>query len=333
MKHKAAFFNAARRAASALGTLALALGACKAAQAQQDWPARPVRIIVPWGPGGAVDVAARKMAQKLTQQTGQSFIVENKPGATGTIGAGLVARAEPDGYTLVANDTTHSLLPYIFKQLPFDPARDLQPVAAFLFAPLALAVNADSPYKTLKDLLDKARSAPGTVTYGSGGPGTTPHFTAEGLAIATGVKFMHVPFKGAAEATQAVLSHTIDFQFASTTGLMGPAQGGKLRLLAVSGDKRLAVLPNTPTFAEAGVKNFGVVNWTGIWAPKGTPPAIEQRLQHEIATAMSSADMQTFAQDMGADPKYADAKAFTQMLSDSSAMWSAVANQIGFVKH
>lgn len=331
MKYRV-FSNPGKFLTALLGTATLLLGA-GTAHAQEQWPAHPVRIIVPYGPGGAVDVATRKIAQKLTEQTGQSFIVENKPGATGTIGVNYVAQAKPDGYTLVANDTTYSLLPYIFKKLPFDPAHDLQPVAAFLFAPMALAVNADSPYKSLSDLLAKAKAAPGTVKFGSGGPGTTPHFAAEGLAIAAHVKFMHIPFKGAAEATQALLGHVIDFQFASTTGIMGPVQGGNLRLLAVSGDTRLAVLPEVPTFAQAGVKDFhGVVNWTGLWAPKGTPPAVMSRLQSEIAKAMASSDMQTFAHKMGADPRYVDAKGFARMLHDSGAMWSKVAHAIAFEK-
>lgn len=298
--------------------------------AADAWPNRPVRIVVPYGPGGAVDVATRKMAQMLSSQTGQSFVVENKPGATGTIGVSQVARATPDGYTLVANDTTYSLLPYIFKKLPFDPAEDLQPVSAFVFAPMALAVSADSSSHTLDDLIAQARAKPNMITYGSGGPGTTPHFAAEALGLATGVKFMHVPFKGAAEATQAVLGKVIDFQFASTTGVMGPVQGGQLKLLAVSGDKRLPVLPDVPTFAEAGVKDFGVVNWTGLWVPKGTPPEVTERLQREIATAMASEEMKTFATKMGAEPRAADATEFRGILADSGQMWGKVVRSIGF---
>ncbi|CAO3934504.1 tripartite tricarboxylate transporter substrate binding protein [Achromobacter mucicolens] len=321
-----------RRAALALAAALplLASGLAQAADAADAWPSRPVRVVVPYGPGGAVDVATRKMAQMLSTQTGQSFIVENKPGATGTIGVSQVARAAPDGYTLVANDTTYSLLPHIFKQLPFDPAKDLQPVSAFVFAPMALAVSSDSPYRKLDDLIAQARAKPDLITYGSGGPGTTPHFAAEGLALATQVKFMHVPFKGAAEATQAVLGKVIDFQFASTTGVMGAVQGGQLRLLAVSGDKRLAVLPDVPTFTEAGVKDFGVVNWTGLWAPKGTPAAVTQRLQSEIAKAMASDEMQTFATKMGAEPRAAGTAEFSRILADSGVMWGNVARNIGY---
>ena len=292
-------FNARRAllSATALACLGLLAGT---AQAQSAWPSKIVKIVVPYAPGGAVDVVTRKMAQKLTEQTGQSFIVENKPGATGTIGANFVAQAQPDGHTLLANDTTYSLLPHIFKKLPFDHATQLVPVSAYVFAPMGLAVNAGSKYKTLADLTAQAKAAPNTVTYGTGGPGTTPHFASEALGIASGVNFMHIPYKGAGEATAGLLSQTIDFQIASTTGLMGNVKGGKLRLLAVSGDQRLAALPDVPTFHQAGVPWRGVVNWTGLWAPKSTPAEVVQRLQKEIATAMASDDMKQFAQGMGA---------------------------------
>lgn len=319
--------NITRRAAA---FLCLAGGCAPFAALADTYPSRPVRIIVPYAPGGAVDVVTRKMAQKLTEQTGQTFFVENKAGATGTIGAQQAAKSEPDGYTLVANDTTYSLLPHIFKKLPFDHATDLVPVAAYVFAPMALAVNAQSRFKSLPDLVAEAKAQPNKVSYGSGGPGTTPHFASEALGIAAGVNLMHVPFKGAAEATQAVLSNTIDFQIASTTGLMGNVKGGKMRLLGVSGDKRLPALPEVPTFREAGVPWNGVLNWTGLWAPKGTPTAVTARLQKEIATAMATPDMKAFAEGMGAEPRQVGAETFGRMLKESTEAWGKVVSHTGF---
>ncbi len=296
----------------------------------QAWPAKPVKIIVPYAPGGAVDVVTRKMAAKLQEQTGQSFFIENKAGATGTIGITQVLQSPADGYTLLANDTTYALLPHIFKKLPFDHAHDLLPVSAFVFAPMGVVVKADSRFKTLADLLAEARKAPNTLSYGTGGAGTTPHFISEALGIAAGVNFMHIPYKGAGEATMAMLSGTIDYQVASTPGVMGNVKGGKARLLAVSGSKRLAALPEVPTFAEAGLKNFGLINFTGLWAPKGTPQAVIDRLQKEVATAMASADMQAFATSIASEPGHWDAATFAKDLAERTSTWGKVAANTAF---
>ena len=296
----------------------------------QTWPAKPVKIVVPYAPGGAVDVVTRKMAAKLQEQTGQAFIVENKAGATGTIGLASVVQAPADGYTLAANDTTYALLPHIFKKLPFDYQKDLLPVSAFVFAPMGVVVKADSKYKTLGDLIGAAKAEANKVTYGTGGAGTTPHFVSEGLGIAAGVHFMHVPYKGAGEATLAMLAGTIDFQVASTPCVMGNVKGGKARLLAVSGSKRLSALPDVPTFAEVGVKNFGLINFTGLWAPKGTPQAVIDRLQKEIAVAMASPDMRAFAENIASEPGYWDAAAFAKDLSERTEYWGKVAANTAF---
>lgn len=310
-----------------LAAAALTLSSLAQAQA---WPARPVKIVVPYAPGGAVDVVTRKLAAKLQEQTGQTFFIENKSGAAGTIGLVSVVRAPADGYTLAANDTTHALLPHIFKKLPFDHEHDLLPVGAGVFAPMAVVVKAESRHKTLAELVSAAKARADRVSYGTGGAGTTPHFVSEALGIATGVNFMHIPFKGAGEATLALLSGTIDFQIASTPGVMGQVKGGKVRLLAVSGSKRLAALPEVPTFAEAGVPHFGLVNFTGLWAPKGTPAAVLERLQKELAVALAAPDMQAFAHGIAAEPGYWDAAAFGKELQQRTQQWGKVVANTAF---
>jgi tripartite-type tricarboxylate transporter receptor subunit TctC len=307
------------------------IAVCAAVLAQaQTWPAKPVKIIVPYPPGGAVDVVTRKMAAKLQEQTGQAFYVENKAGATGTIGIQQAIQSAADGYTLVANDSTYALLPHIFKKLPFDYAKDLVPVGAFVFAPMSVVVKGDSKYKTLADLVGAAKAAPDTITYGTGGAGTTPHFASEALGIAAGVNFLHVPYKGAGEATLALLSGTIDYQMASTPGVMGNVKAGKVRVLAVSGNKRNAALPDVPTFAEAGVKYAGLINFTGLWAPKGTPQPVIDRLQKEMATVMATADMKSFVEGIASEPGYWDAAAFAKDLTERTAFWGKVAANTAF---
>jgi tripartite-type tricarboxylate transporter receptor subunit TctC len=312
---------------AAIGVFILGLSGLVHAQA---WPAKPVKIIVPYPPGGSVDVVTRKMAAKLQEQTGQTFFVENKAGATGTIGLSQVVQSPADGYTLAANDTTYALLPHIFKKLPFDHAQDLLPVGAFVFAPMSVAVKADSKFRTLGDLVTAAKAEPNRITYGTGGAGTTPHFVSEALGIAAGADFMHIPFKGAGEATLGMLSGTVDFQVASTPGVMGQVKGGKARILAVSGARRLAVLPDVPTFTEAGLKNFGLINFTGLWAPKGTPQAVVDRLQKEIAVAMASADMKAFAEGIASEPGHWDSAAFAKDLAERTAYWGKVAANTAF---
>jgi len=312
---------------AAIATAALAASTAAFAQA---WPAKPVRIIVPYPPGGAVDVVTRKMAARLQEQTGQTFFVENKAGATGTIGLAAVVQAPADGYTLAANDTTFALLPHIFRKLPFDYEHALVPVAAYVFAPMTVAVKADSKFKTLAEMVATAKAEANKVSYGTGGAGSAPHFVSEALGIAAGVNFLHVPFKGAGEATLGMLSGTIDFQVASTPGIMSQVKGGKARLLGVSGTKRLASLPEVPTFAEAGVRFPGLINFTGLWAPKGTPQAVIDRLQKEVAAAMASADMKAFADGIASEPGYWDAATFAKDLQERTAYWGRIAANTAF---
>ena len=243
-----------------------------------------------------------------------------------------MARSPGDGYTLTANDTTYSILPQVFKKLPWDYAHDLVPVAGFNFAPTTVVVAATSPFKTLGDMVAYSQAHPGKLNYGTGGAGTMPHFATVALEGVSGLRATHVPFKGAGEATLALLSGTIDFQIASTPGVMGQVRGGKVRLLAVSGEQRLKALPDVPTFAQAGAPDYKVVNFTGLWAPKGTPEAVLETLRKNIAKAMASADVQSFANDLGAVPGVVSGQAFADKLKSDAQLWEAVAAKVGIDK-
>ena len=313
-----------KRAALAFAGFILAL--CFQAFAQQ-WPTKPVKIVVPYPPGGAVDVATRRVAEKLTSQLGQAFVVENKPGASSTIGAQFVAKSAPDGYTLMANDMSYSMLPYVFKSLPFDQEKDLVPVSTTMFAPYAIAVKADSPYKNLQDLIKAAKAAPGKLTFGSGGPGSAPHFATESLSMAANMELTHIPYKGAGEAMTALISGQIDVLMSSVPSLMAQAKGGRARILAVSGDKRLPAIPEVPTFKEAGMKDWGILNFNGLWAPKGTPPAVIAKLQGEIAKAVADPEVRAFFESQGGLPGGTRSDEFAKLVQSTTKNWAAVAEK------
>ena len=314
-----------------LGIACLALVSSLQATAQQ-YPSKPVKVIVPYPPGGAVDVATRKVAQKLADQLGKPFVVENKPGASSTIGAQLAATSPPDGYTLVANDMSYSLLPYVFKKLPFDHEKDLIPVSTTMFAPYAIAVKADSPYKNLQDLIKAAKAAPGKLTFGSGGPGSAPHFATESFSMAAHMDLLHVPYKGAGEAMTALIGGQIDMLMASVPSLVAQAKGGKARILAVSGDKRLPVIPDVPTFAEAGMKEWGILNFNGIWAPKGTPTGVIAKLQSEIAKAVATPDVKAFFEGQGGLPGGTRSDEFGKLVQSTTKSWAPVAAKANIEK-
>jgi tripartite-type tricarboxylate transporter receptor subunit TctC len=308
--------------------LAAVIGTVSIAQAAHAaYPDKPVRIVVSYAPGGAVDVVARKIAQKLSEQMKQPFYVENKPGATGTIGTQSVARSPADGYTLLAIDNTYAMLPYVFKKLPWDHDKAFTPITVSMFAPVIAAVPAGSQFKDLAALISYARANPEKLTYGSGGSGSAPHFTAEAFELAAGTKLMHVPYKGASEAMTGLISGQIDTLFVSTPSAGSQIRGGKVRALAVSGSKRVSALPSVPTFAEAGVPGFNVMNWSGLAAPAGTPDAIIARLHAEVKKALASPDMKEFLATMSAEPGGMEPAAFARLIKDETSRWAAVAQK------
>lgn len=293
--------------------------------AAQTYPSKPVHIIVPYPPGGTVDVVSRKIAQPLSVQTGQPFVVENKPGATGTIGALQVARSTPNGYTLMANDLTYSMLPHVFKSLPWDHERDLVPVTTILYTPYALVVNAKAPFKSLQELIAHARANPGALTFGSGGPGSGPHFSFEAFMLAANVELRHIPYKGGGDSLTGLIAGQIDALMLSTPMLISQAKGGRIRLLGVSGNRRVPALPEVPTFPEAGLKDFGIINYLGWWAPKGTPANVFTTLQSEMVKALETADMKAFLESQASEPGGAKSDAFAKLVADTARMWGPVA--------
>lgn len=319
---------------SAAGALALA-ALPRAGRAQAEaWPSRPIRLVVAWAPGGAVDTIARRLAPKLSESLGRPVVVENKSGGTGTIGAAEVARAAPDGHTLLAMDNTYAMLPYLFQRLPFDHATAFRPVTVSAFSPVMLAVHKDAPWRDLAGLVAAAKREPEKITFGTGGVGSAPHFATAAFAQAAGVRLFHVPFRGAGDAVTAVIARQVDMVMVSLGSALGHVQGGSLRVLAMSGAQRAAVLPDVPTFREAGLPNFGpngegVVNWSGIAAPARTPDAVANRLQAEVAKALQAADMRDFLASIASVPGGMPPAAFATLLAEETARWSDVAATSG----
>ncbi|MGE0803486.1 MAG: tripartite tricarboxylate transporter substrate binding protein [Lautropia sp.] len=301
------------------------------AQDAAAWPQRSVKIVVPYAPGASSDNVARRIALALTERLGQSFVVENRIGAGGSIGTNYVMRERPDGYTLLAHDPGFLLLPQLATTPPYDP-NELVPIAAFMFAPLGIVVQTSSRFQTLADLIGAAKAEPKKISYGSGGEGTTPHLGSEQFARAAGVQLYHVTYKGAADAVIALLGGQIDMQFVTPTTVLQHVKSGRLRMLAISGDERVKVLPDTPTFKEAGLDGVQVTNWIGLWAPKGTPPGVIEKLQGEIRQAMASKELIGFAESIGVLPNTIVGSDFVKFIAEDTARLKRLADQIGLQK-
>lgn len=295
------------------------------ALAQAPYPSRPLRLMVGWTPGGGVDVIARKLGQKLSASLGQPIVVENKSGATGSIAAAEVARAAPDGYTLLALDNSYATLPYLFSQLPFDHAKSFRLISISAFAPLFLGVKRDAPYADLQALIAAAKAKPETVSYGTGGNGSVPHFNTLAFQRAAGVELFHVPYRGANDAVLAVLGGTVQMVMVSIASALGSLQGGELRPLAISGTARVPALPQVPTFAEAGLPGFEAIAWYGLAAPQGTPDAIVDKLNSAMRAALAELDMRQFLDELGALPSGQSPSEAATILAAETEKWREIA--------
>lgn len=296
MKNEALFASAAAVAIIAGAPLAGVVHA-------QAYPAKPIRMIVPFAPGGPNDVIGRIVGQKLTETWGQPVIIENRGGSGGTIGVDAGAKSPADGYTLIMGGSSNlAVAPSLYARLPYDPQHDLAPISNVAFVPYVVTVNPRVPAKSMKDLVAIARTKPGFLNYGSSGAGSMSSLAAELINSAGGVRIVHVPYKGTAPAVTAMVAGEIDMMVADLSAVAGHARAGKLKMLAAAGSRRTRAAPELPTVAEAGLKGYAVDAWFGIVVPAKTPPDIVSKLSGGVMAAVKSADVRSRFDQLGYDP-------------------------------
>ena len=289
----------------------------------QSFPARPIRLVVPFPPGGPLDLAGRAIAQRLQEALGQPVVVENKPGAGGNIGADTVAKAAPDGYTLVMGAlSTHAVNPHLFAKMPYDALKDFAPVTLVAVTPNVLVVNSGVPANTVGELAALARANPGKLSFASGSNGSAGHLAGELFKTLSGIDIVHVPYKGGAPAMQDLLGGQVQFMFDNLANSMAQIKAGKLKAIAITTAKRSAFAPELPTMAEAGVTGFDISTWYGILAPANTPPDVVKRLNTEIVKILGSEDMREKLKAQGAEPAPTSPEQFAAFIR---AEWSKYA--------
>ena len=308
-----------------LRTLALAAAFLAASASAQDWPNKPIRLIVPFAPGGVTDTSARAVAEALSQRLGQQVVVENKAGASGNIGTAQVASAAPDGYTLVLGfDGTMVINPHVFKDMPFDTLRDFAPVTKLGDAGLLLVAHPSVGVKDLKEFIALAKGKPGPYPYGTSGTGGTPHLAGELLKLRTGIPLQHIPYKGGGQAMTDVLGGQIPLVFTAIASAQQHVKSGKVIGLGVPSPKRSASLPDVPTFMEAGLDGFVAMSWVGIFAPAKTPRPIVEKLQREIAAALATPAVRERYAVLGIDPVGNTPEQFAEQVKADLAHWGEV---------
>jgi tripartite-type tricarboxylate transporter receptor subunit TctC len=295
------------------------------AQAQSDYPSKPVKIIVPSAPGGGTDISARVLAQYLSQSTGQQFFIENRPGAGNMIGIEAVARSVPDGYTLLMTASTLTINHLTYKKVLYDTVRDFAPISLVVSLPSLLVVHPSVPARSLAELIALAKQKPDQLTYGSAGLGTNPHLSMELFKTMAGIEIRHIPYKGVGPALNDLIAGQVSSLIAGLLTTKPQVEAGTLRGLAVTGAKRAESLPNIPTVAEAGVPSYEALQWYGLLAPAGTPPAIVTRLHAETAKAVRTKEMKERLAADGAEPVGNTPAEFAAHIQDEMKKWAAVA--------
>jgi tripartite-type tricarboxylate transporter receptor subunit TctC len=294
-----------------------------------DWPSRPIQIVVPFGAGGAADIITRLVGDKLAIALGQPVVIEDRPGAGGNIGAAAVAHANPDGYTLLMSGSpTHSVGPYLYKDLNYDPMRDVPPVAMLAVAPNLLVVNSSLPVHSVADLVAMARAKPHSVTYSSAGVGTSGYLAAELLKASADLDISHVPYKSGPEAVTGVLSGNVTFMFFTVPSLLPQVEAGQLRALAIASAERSPLVPGVPTIAEAGYPGFDVIAWYALFAPRGTAAPIVSRLSSEVQKILERTDVRAEMGKLGAEPHYLSPQGLTDYVATESPKWGPLLKNI-----
>jgi tripartite-type tricarboxylate transporter receptor subunit TctC len=305
--------------------IALAVAMSGGSAMAQAWPSKPISLIVPFPPGGTTDVLARALGEKLQQGLGQAVIVENKPGAGATLGADYVAKAKPDGYTLLMGAVHHTIASSVYKKLPYDFQKDFAPITMVALVPNVLVVNASTPAKNVKELVALAKSQPGKMTYGSNGNGTAQHLIGTQFQSLTGTELIHVPYKGSGPLATDLLGGQIDMSFDTVTPVLQHIKSGKLRALAVTTAKRSSALPDVPTMEQAGLKGFDIGTWFGVLAPVATPKDIVARLNTEMVKVIQSPEFRKRMEEVGAEPIGNTAEQLGQQIKSETEKFSKLA--------
>lgn len=321
----------ARRSLLGAAAMALVLGSTlvHASPATQVFPKAPIRVVVPYPPGGPTDVVARVVMVKLGEGLGQPLIVDNKAGASGMLGAGMVAKAPADGYTLLANASIHVINPYVYASAPYDAFRDFEPITQLVDVPLVLVVNNELPVKSVQELIQYAKAHPNQVNFGSAGNASAQHLSGELFKMKTGLQMQHVPYKGSSPALTDLIGGQIQLMFDSMPSAMPFVNSGRLRALAVTSSKRSPSLPDVPTMEEAGLIGFRTSTWYGLWAPKNTPQDVVQKIWSE--TRLVLADPQVAAQyrRLGAEPVGSTPAEFARYIESEARKWEGIVKASG----
>jgi len=307
---------------------ALALAA-SLARAADEYPARAVRVVVPFAPGGGTDVVGRILAQQLSQRLGQSFVIENRPAGSGIVGADFVAKAQGDGYTLLFAFSSLSSSAKLISKLPYDPIADFAPVALATTSPLVMFLHPSVPATNLKEFIAYAKANPGKLNYGSSGPGSSPHLATELLMSMAGIQMTHIPYKGIAPAITAQLANEVQMSLTPIAVGMPHARAGKLRALAQAGLKRSVAIPEVPTIDESGLPGFEVIGWWGMLAPAKTPRPVVVLLNREVRAALDSPDVKKSLLDQGMDPAGGSPEEFGALIRVDMDKWGDVGKRLG----